>query len=163
MDALQRVSSECLLISTHWALLMESGFEKEKYFSREGIVKWQNSLVEDAVEARSTERLRKSGKRTRSAADVEHNSVNTFFFSSRSPWTSYCLGGSHLGKESLCICYVYFNISQSESLKKQVMGWSSFLSCSLSPSEKKAAVLRSKKWGKVAQCSEGKGAGILGS
>lgn len=103
MDILERLSGECQLISTRRALLTESDFEKEKYFSRKGIVKRQNSLVEDAVEARSTERLRKSGKRTRSATDVERKRQHFLFFSSRSPWTSYCLGGAHLGKVPPCI------------------------------------------------------------
>ena len=129
MDRLERLSSECLHVIYSSGSPDGEWLWKGKYFSREGIGKWQNSLVEDAVEARSTERLRKRNKRTRPAAGVEHNGVNTDFFSSRSPWTLYCLG-SVLGKGLLCICHGSFNFSLSKSLKRQVMGRSSSLYCS---------------------------------
>ena len=110
VDGLETVNSERLLIATHQALLMESDIQKETYFSKEGVVKWQNSLAEDAVEARSTERLRKSGKRTRTAVDVEHNDVNRFFFSA--PEVLRLLtawGGGQLEKRLLCIWHISFN------------------------------------------------------
>lgn len=99
-------------LSTHQAVLMESGFEKEKYTSREGVMKWQDSLAEDALEARSTGRLRKSDKRTRPAVDVEHNGVNTdiLFFGSRSPWIPCCLGGDHIWKKGYCVFDVFLLI-----------------------------------------------------
>lgn len=94
-------------MSAHQALLLERGFKKKNTFFWEGMRKWQKSLAEDVVEARSTEGLRKK----RPVADVEHNGVNTdMFFSSRSPLTLYCLGkGFILEQVLLCICQVSFN------------------------------------------------------
>lgn len=89
--------------STHQAVLMESGFEKEKYTSREGVMKWQNSLVEDALEARSTGRLRKSDKRTRPAVDVEHNSVNTDIFWLKKSLDPLLPWEDHIWKKGYCV------------------------------------------------------------
>lgn len=80
MDGLERVSNECLLIAYSSGSSDEEWLWKGKYSPREGIRKWQNSLAEDAVEDRSTERIRKRNKRTRPAADIEHKGVNTDIF-----------------------------------------------------------------------------------
>jgi len=110
VDGLETVNSERLLIATHQALLMESDIQKETYFSKEGVVKWQNSLAEDAVEARSTERLRKSGKRTRTAVDVEHNDVNRFFFQLQKYSDSLLLGGEDSWKKGYYVFDIFLLI-----------------------------------------------------